>query len=214
MRSSPTYSSVCNSRNATGDPYVQDRPIQTNRRIDRFRNNNSNSSTRRERSSEKPPVTQVILIHEPAKKKRCPSSPTSVHDYRDSSSDVSHSSLTDFELEPKQVVKPNPVTPPLPLEYAMHPHDRQVLQIGPDFWVYLREAEETIRALRTQGKHSLQVTKCACCSERVVCIRDAEFVKCPECSFTNLNGNQLCQGGGGLAVGISLHDLQCRNAQS
>jgi hypothetical protein len=193
--------------------YSQDRLYHVSDDIDRILpvDQTNKITANPKRHSFKPPMTVIILSHEPAHKKVCRSSLVPTSEYQDSCSDLSHTSLNGcFEqpLASKKHFATSTAIPVVPKENVMHSRSKQILQIGPDFWVYLREAEETLQALRTKGGNSLQVTTCSCCSERVACVRDAEFVKCPQCNFTNLNGNRLCHGGGGLAVGINVKDLK------
>jgi hypothetical protein len=82
------------------------------------------------------------------------------------------------------------------------------VEISPGVFAPLRGSEETWRAIQTGN---FETVVCVCCSNRIQCIADAEYVLCPECRvvspmvdpyrITRASGQHIRGVGLGLLVG-------------
>jgi len=79
------------------------------------------------------------------------------------------------------------------------------IEIEPGFFAELRGAEETTHAVAVG-----QVVDCSCilCSLPLLCIRDAEFVLCPDCKVVSPLFHGNTGGRGGVGLGLRAEQLE------
>jgi hypothetical protein len=89
-----------------------------------------------------------------------------------------------------------PPPPPLPSQSS--------IEISPGVQVHLRGADETWEAI----EHDYYMpTECICCESTIFCIRDADYVLCPDCRVVSRLEDSSSRGIGGVGLGFKYEDL-------
>lgn len=78
------------------------------------------------------------------------------------------------------------------------------IEIAPGVFARLRGAEETRSAI---NRDFFMPCECACCSQTIFCIQDADFVLCPDCRV--IQPMEGCEEGGvgGVGLGFKMEEL-------